>query len=275
LHQASLHHDDVLDAAPVRRGRASVNASWGNRVAILAGDALLAQAFSLASELRPDELLRFSQTVADLCAGQIAETQAQFDHQRPIADYEAAVRKKTAALFASSCWLGASAAGSTPAIVRALERYGEELGVAYQLIDDLLDLYGDPSLTGKPAGADLSAGVFTLPVLLTLADDSSLASLLVDGSEEEAIDLVRQRVTDAGAHRRTVCMARDCMSRAITAIQAPELDAEGRQLLIAIAAGVLQPLENQGLLMAWQQGGDPLPDGHNEPAIFSRQHLGS
>jgi geranylgeranyl pyrophosphate synthase len=275
LHQASLYHDDVLDAAPVRRGRASVNASWGNRVAILAGDALLARAFSLASGLRRDELLRFSQTVVDLCAGQIAESQTQFDHRREIASYEVAVQKKTAALFAGSCWLGASAAGAAPSAAQALERYGEELGVAYQLVDDLLDLYGDPAVTGKPVGSDLAAGVFTLPVLLTLADDPSLAELLVRGTETGGIEMVRDRVTRAGAHRRTAYRARECLRRAMAAIEPPELDAEGRQLLLAIAAGVLEPVEQLGLI-AGSPGplDDRLPHGRAAQVMPLGQSVG-
>jgi geranylgeranyl pyrophosphate synthase len=268
LHQASLCHDDVLDAAPVRRGRASVNAGWGNRVAILAGDALLAQAFSLASTLRRDELLRFSQTVADLCAGQIAETQTQFDRGREIVDYEVAVRKKTAALFASSCWLGASVAGAPVAAVRALERYGEELGVAYQLIDDLLDLYGDPSMTGKPLGADLSAGVFTLPVLLAMAQDPAAAELLEDGRGADAIEEVRRRVSVTGAHRRTASLADEHVRRALAALDAVEVEPEGRKLLSTIAELVVAPAEELGLIT-----GDPRPLGERPAGRHAGQAM--
>jgi heptaprenyl diphosphate synthase len=268
LHQASLCHDDVLDAAPVRRGRASVNARWGNRVAILAGDALLAQAFSLASVLRRDELLRFSQTVVDLCAGQVSEMQTQFDRRREIVDYEAAVRKKTAALFASSCWLGASAADAPGAVVRALELYGEELGVAYQLIDDLLDLYGDPSMTGKPTGADLSTGVFTLPVLLAMADDPAAADLLGDGRDPDAIEEVRRRVSATGAHRRTASRADEHVRRALEALDVVELQDEGRKLLTTIAELVLGPAEELGLITGGPRPlGDRLGDRHAAGAV--------
>jgi heptaprenyl diphosphate synthase len=276
LHQASLCHDDVLDAAPVRRGHASVNARWGNRVAILAGDALLAQAFSLASVLRRDELLCFSQTVADLCAGQIGEMQTQFDHRREIVDYEAAVRQKTAALFASSCWLGASTADAPGAVVRALERYGEELGVAYQLIDDLLDLYGDPSMTGKPNGADLSTGVFTLPVLLAMADDPAAADLLRDGRDPDTIEEVRRRVSATGAHRRTGALADEHVRRALAALGTVELQTEGRKLLTTIAELVLGPAEELGLITGGPRPlGDWLGDGRAAQAMPSRQPVES
>jgi len=268
LHQASLHHDDVLDAAPVRRGHPSVNASWGNRVAILTGDTLLAHAFSLASMLRPEELRRFSQTVADLCSGQVAETQTLSDHRRPIVDYEAAIRKKTAALFASACWLGASTAGAPPALTRALEHCGAELGVAFQLIDDLLDLYGDPAMTGKPCGSDLACGVFTLPVLLALAEDPSLADLLQGPLDENGVDVIRERVTNAHAHRRTARLASASLSRAMIAIQVPELHPEGRQLLVAIAAGIHEPLEGLAFVTASPKRlGARLADGRASQAM--------
>ena len=274
LHQASLYHDDVLDDAPVRRSRASVNANWGNRIAILAGDALLARAFSLASALRRHELLRFSQTVADLCAGQIAETQS--DHRREIVDYEAAARKKTAALFASSCWLGASTADAAPTIVLALERYGEELGVAYQLIDDLLDLYGDPSTTGKPTGADLSTGVFTLPVLLAMAHDPAVADLLSDSPDPDAIEEVLRRVSTTGADRRTGSLANERVRQAMAALDAVELNTEGRQLLTRIAEWVLGPAEELGLIPGSPKRlGDRLADGRASQATPSRQRVES
>jgi geranylgeranyl pyrophosphate synthase len=275
LHQASLYHDDVLDGAPVRRGRASVNATWGNRVAILAGDALLARAFSLASVLRRDELLRFSETVAELCAGQIAETQTQFDHRRGVPDYDAAVRKKTGALFASSCWLGASAADASPAVARALERFGEELGVAHQLIDDLLDLYGDPARTGKPSGADLSAGVLTLPVLLAITDDPAAAELLADGGGRDATAEVRERVSATGAHRRTASLAGEHLQRAVTPLATAGLRTEGRELLTTIAERVLEPVAELGLIGTGAGAlADALPDNGAAHPMPSGQRVG-
>jgi hypothetical protein len=140
--------------------------------------------------------------------------------------------------------------------VRALERYGEELGVAYQLIDDLLDLYGDPSMTGKPTGADLSAGVFTLPVLLAIAEDPAAAELLEGARDADAIAEVRRRVSATGAHRRTASLAGEHVRRALAALDAVEPGDEGRKLLSTIAELVLAPVEDLGLI-----AGDPRPLG--------------
>jgi heptaprenyl diphosphate synthase len=247
LHLASLHHDDVLDCASVRRGRASANAVWGNSVAVLTGDALLAQAFSLAAELRRDDLRRFSRAVTELCAGQVAESQAQYDRQRGVADYEASIRGKTAALFAASCWLGASAAGARRRLIHALERYGWELGIAFQLIDDVLDLHGDPDVTGKARGGDLRAGVFTLPVLLALAEDPALGDLLAEGIDEDRIAEVRRRVTAAGGDRHTVARAAGHVGKALASVSRLPLSTIGRGLLRSIAEAVLEPLARDAL----------------------------
>lgn len=242
LHLASLHHDDVLDGAPTRRGGPSANAVWGNRVAVLAGDVLLSHAFALAAGLRRRELRRFCRTVAQMCAGQVAEARRQFDTGRGVADYEASVKGKTAALLATSCWLGASAAGAPEPVMRALERFGAELGVAFQLVDDLLDLCADDESTGKEPGSDLRGGVFTFPVLVSLSRDPTLSDLLVQGIDQRHIDEVRRRVRATGGDRLTAGIARQRLKGALACLSTETLDPRGRQLLVAIAEAVLEPV---------------------------------
>lgn len=246
LHLASLYHDDVLDSASLRRGRPSANALWGNHAAVLGGDVLLAHAYRVAAELGASELRRFAQTLAALCSGQIAESAAQFDARRDLADYDDSIRGKTAALLATSCWLGASTAGAAPAAAEALARFGMELGVAFQIVDDVLDLYGHGLQAGKPAGSDLREGVFTLPVLMALQRDPDLAGLLVEGIDEDGIAEVGRRVRACGADRRALALALDHLQIGFAQLSEPPLLPEGVRLLLAIGELVLEPLARLG-----------------------------
>lgn len=247
LHLASLYHDDVLDSAPTRRGRPSVNALWGNHAAVLGGDVLLSHAYRVAADLGTAELRRLAHTLAALCAGQVAESSAQFDAARDIAHYYASIRGKTATLLATSCWLGASTAGASTSTADALACFGMELGIAFQVVDDVLDLYGHSHAIGKPAGSDLREGVFTLPVLMTLQRDPALQDLLVKGIDANGVDEVARRVRAVGADRRAVALALDHLQIAFAHLDEAPLQPEGRQRLTAIGALVLEPLERLGL----------------------------
>lgn len=247
VHLASLYHDDVLDSAAQRRGRPSANARWGNHTAVLGGDVLLSHAYRVAADLGPAALRRLCQTLADLCSGQIAESETQFDHGRGIHQYDASIRGKTAALLATSCWLGAATADGTAAAVEALGRYGTELGVAFQIADDVLDLYGHGHQFGKPAGNDLREGVFTLPVLMTLREDPALVELLVEGIDEGGVHEVAQRVRAAGADRKAVGCALEHLHTALGRLAEQKLHADGCGLLTALPELVLEPLDRLGL----------------------------
>ena len=247
LHLASLHHDDVLDAARVRRGRPSSNALWGDHAAILGGDALLAHAYRVAAALGARELDRISDTLLALCSGQAAESASQFDCRRGVMHYEASVRGKTAALLSTSCWLGGATAGASADVAEALARFGMELGVAFQIVDDVLDLHGHGLQTGKPAGADLCAGVYTLPVLLALERDPALVELLVEGVDEDGRREIARRVEAAGADRRAVARALEHLRAGLEQLDHPGFFADAVRRLRAIGRLVLEPLEQLGL----------------------------
>jgi heptaprenyl diphosphate synthase len=247
LHLASLYHDDVLDSASTRRGRPSVNALWGNHAAVLGGDVLLSHAYRVAADLGAAELRRLAQTLTALCSGQIAESAAQFDPARAIAQYDASIRGKTAALLSTSCWLGASTAGAPGRVAEALARFGTEVGIAFQVVDDVLDLYGESHAIGKPAGSDLREGVFTLPVLMTLREDPSLRSLLVEGIDEAGVHEVARRVHATGADRRAVAVALGHLDAARSQLEPHRLTPAGTKLLTSIADLVLAPLDRLGL----------------------------
>ena len=247
LHLASLYHDDVLDSAPVRRGRPSANALWGNHAAILGGDVLLAHAYRVAADLGAVELSRISHTLLALCSGQAAESASQFDSRREVTHYDASVRDKTATLLSTSCWLGAATAGASGDVAEALARFGTELGLAFQIVDDVLDLYGHSLQTGKSAGSDLRAGVYTLPVLMTLERDPALVELLVEGIDGDGVREVARRVEAAGADRRAVACALEHLRAAFAQLDDPGFFADGVRRLRAIGKLMLEPLEQLGL----------------------------
>jgi heptaprenyl diphosphate synthase len=175
-HLATLYHDDVMDEAAVRRGAPSANSRWSNSVAILVGDYLFARAADVAAELGPDAVRIQARTFARLVHGQIAETVGPREGDDPIAHYLSVIAEKTGSLIATSARFGGMFGGATPAQVEALAGYGETIGVAFQLSDDLLDIASDSNQSGKTPGTDLREGVPTLPVLYALTSDEADAS---------------------------------------------------------------------------------------------------
>jgi heptaprenyl diphosphate synthase len=175
-HLATLYHDDVMDEAVVRRGATSANARWSNSVAILVGDYLFARAADLAADLGTEAVRIQARTFARLVQGQIAETVGSRGTDA-VAHYLQVVADKTASLIATSARFGGMFGGSEPAVVEALAQFGETIGVAFQLSDDLLDIASDSTESGKMPGTDLREGVPTLPVLYALASaDADAAS---------------------------------------------------------------------------------------------------
>ena len=178
VHVASLYHDDVMDQALTRRGVASANALWGNRTAVRAGDWLLSKAARLAAELGPDTVRLQSKLTNRLVAGQIRELVGPAEGEDPLSHYFAVVAGKSAALIAMAVQLGAVLTGTPDRAVQSLAEYGEHLGVAFQIADDILDITCSSEQSGKERGKDLAIGVVSLPVLLALAGQGPEASEL-------------------------------------------------------------------------------------------------
>ena len=211
-HLATLYHDDVMDAAEVRRGAPSANARWTNTVAILTGDFLFARASELTAGLGTEATVIQSQTFARLVEGQIAETAGPADGQDAVEHHLQVVADKTGSLIASSARLGALMAGASAADIAVAARFGEVFGVAFQLSDDLIDIDSDSDALGKTPGTDLREGIRTLPILLVLAgtdvssarlrelltgdltDDDRLAEALGLLRAHPAMDLARLRL---------------------------------------------------------------------------------
>ncbi len=173
IHIASLVHDDIMDGADRRRDRPTLNAKWGNSLTVLVGDVLFAHALRLSTKFSNSEVARrIADAAADVCTGEILQTQRRFDLNLPLSEYYRMVQMKTGALFSVSCELGAFLSGASPSVINALKNYGNKIGIAYQVLDDCIDLVGDEEMIGKTLGTDIACGKFTLPVLLLLQNSS-------------------------------------------------------------------------------------------------------
>lgn len=203
-HLATLYHDDVMDEAPVRRGAPSANSRWDNSVAILTGDFLFSRASQVLADLGPEAVRMQAEAFERLVTGQILETRGPGSDMDPLLHYLDVLEGKTGSLIAVSCRIGALMAGAEPALVDTLGEFGERIGIAFQLADDVLDIASDGHESGKTPGTDLREGVPTLPTLLLQQmpadpadpDDARLRELLTqdlsdDDLHAEALRLMR------------------------------------------------------------------------------------
>ncbi|GGX65818.1 polyprenyl synthetase family protein [Streptomyces anandii] len=221
-HLATLYHDDVMDEAAVRRGVASANTRWGNSVAVLTGDFLFARASQILADLGPEAVRVQAVAFERLVTGQILETAGPQDGRDPVDHYLDVLGGKTGSLVAVSCRFGAMMSGADETVVDVLTQYGERLGVAFQLADDVLDIASDSHESGKTPGTDLREGIATLPVLrlreraarLGLAEDIALCELLDsdlsdDARHAEALAALRTHPALEQARRDTVRYAEE------------------------------------------------------------------
>ena len=179
LHTATLVHDDVLDGGRIRRRLPTVNAMSGVEVAVLLGDYLYAKAFHMAVQLDDPACARWlAETVRVICQGEITQILHRFDFAWTEERYFQVIADKTASLYAAACRLGGHYCGGSEARLRALEEYGLELGIAFQIVDDCLDLDGDETVVGKSLGTDLQKGKLTLPLLWLVARDPAAGERL-------------------------------------------------------------------------------------------------
>mgnify|MGYP001164878769 CR=1 FL=1 len=216
VHQGSLYHDDVMDGAETRRNVESVNARWGNREAILAGDFLLARASEIAADLGTEVAGLLASTIASLCEGQVLELQNTFNVERTEDAYFQSISGKTAVLLATSARVGALVANHPRDLIESVTAFGQNYGMAFQIIDDVLDLIATDKQLGKPAGNDLVEGVYTLPVIRALAGPSGekLRELLNDAIDQNSRDQVLAIVRSDEALPSAVATAIQCTNRA-------------------------------------------------------------
>jgi heptaprenyl diphosphate synthase len=233
VHLASLYHDDVIDEATIRRNVESVNSRFGNLVAIVAGDYLLARSAAIAASLGTAIAALLADTLAQLCQGQVTEVRSAFQIGRSRQDYIESISGKTAALMATSCRIGALTGGLPASEVDACTEFGRKFGMVFQVRDDILDITASDGELKKPAGQDLAEGIYTLPALLALADPDA-------GPDLRAL-LGQPLAQPERDKARTIVMATGAIAESVTSARAYVAEAQ------AATAGIVQPELRDGL----------------------------
>jgi heptaprenyl diphosphate synthase len=221
VHLGSLYHDDVMDEAEQRRGVDSVNARWGNLIAILAGDFLLARASEIAASLGTEVAGLLAATIGRLCQGEVTQLQYAFNPDRTEEAYLQAIAGKTASLLSTSCRIGAIVSDLPRPWVDALTQYGHAFGMAFQIWDDIRDMVSTEDVLGKPAGHDMVEGTYTLPVIRALAAPGigpELRSLLGGELDAPTRDKARDLIVGSDAIMAATTEGRRWADRAEVAL---------------------------------------------------------
>ncbi|RAP76386.1 heptaprenyl diphosphate synthase component II [Paenibacillus montanisoli] len=208
IHMASLVHDDVIDNAETRRGQLTVKSKWDNRIAMYTGDYIYGKALTIVTELENPQIHQIlSKAMVQMCIGEMEQIRDFFNTEQTVRNYLLRIRRKTALLIAISCQLGALAARADRQTANRLYRFGYNVGMAFQIRDDLLDLLGTEKQIGKPPGSDIKQGNMTLPVLLALQEPAIKDALLAEiihiretngaGDTKKALNIIRK---SAGIH---------------------------------------------------------------------------
>ena len=219
IHIATLVHDDVMDEAERRRAQPTANARWGNSLSVLLGDCLFAHALTLSTNFENADIGRaIARTAATVCSGEMIQTQRRFDLTLTVQDYLRIVEMKTGSLFSAAAELAAIISEADPNVIEASKNFGMQIGTAYQIYDDCLDLVGTESATGKTLGTDLRKGKFTLPVLIFLRYASEFerercCRLVLDEQIEQMIDLLKNGATN-GALNESIVAGSDLIREA-------------------------------------------------------------
>jgi heptaprenyl diphosphate synthase len=222
LHVATLYHDDIMDGADSRRGLASANSLYGAPIAVLAGDFLLSKAMDLANSAGPQAAGFVIGALRSLCIGQAMEVADSGDVDRSIRGYLASIKGKTADLFGVACALGTVESSMLDSDVQKFKLYGENVGMAFQVADDILDLYGEPEEAGKPVRNDLAEGIYTLPVLEAFQRQPELRDSIPPIITTAYIDFLRIRIVECGALDMAIESVENYANLALSML--PELD---------------------------------------------------
>src|SRR5690625_943394 len=224
IHMATLVHDDVVDDAELRRGQPTIKHLYGNRVAMYAGDYILARALELITEVKEPLIHHLlSKTLVKVVEGEMTQLEDKYRLHQHMKDYLRRIKRKTALLIATSCKLGALASGASTYEANNLYRYGLNIGMSFQIIDDILDFTASSKQLGKPTGSDLLQGHITLPVLYAMKDPSVERQIEVlfekeEGRERRIDDVIRSlRQTDA--IERSYALSNQYLQKSIAALQ--------------------------------------------------------
>ena len=228
-HLATLYHDDVMDEAKLRRGAPSANARWDNTIAILTGDFLFARSSKILADLGPEAVRIQALTFERLCTGQIRETVGPRAAQDPIEHHLDVIADKTGSLIAASGWYGALMAGASPEHVAILTQFGERIGVAFQLADDLVDITSESLQSGKTPGTDLREGIPTLAALFVQQS--------TEPGDARLQELLSRPLTDDAEHSEALALLRGHEGVALARNQAREWSDSARELLVDLPSG--------------------------------------
>ena len=241
IHMATLVHDDVLDEAEIRRRGETVNFLRGNETAVMLGDYLISNAFHLCSRAGDPALnLRLGEVTNTLCEGELIQLSRRHDLSLDANTYFEIVRRKTAVLVGAACELGARLAGAGDAETGAMRDFGEKLGIAFQIQDDLLDLLGDEATVGKSIGRDLEKGKLTLPMILHIAGTSGAARRsAIDAIERKDGGALRGALASSGAVEQARAAARSIVGDAKRLLPATRRT-HSRELLLGLADRVIE-----------------------------------
>jgi geranylgeranyl pyrophosphate synthase len=240
VHMATLVHDDVLDAAPLRRGLPTVVARAGRETATAVGDLLFSRAFAELAGPEPDDARRvalLARTSVGLARGELAQRRDAFDIAIPAERYLERCRLKTAQLFECACLIGAE---PQPDEADALRLYGCQIGLAFQLLDDVLDVTGPPERTGKGLGTDLLDGTVTMPLILARERDPSLAELDLRTLDQAGAEAVCERIAATGVLDAVRADARARVAKAKAALASRAEGGQRAELLTMVADGVVE-----------------------------------
>lgn len=222
LHTATLVHDDLIDNALTRRGNPTLNASWPRGATVLAGDFLFARAAALSAETRNVEVMTiFADTLAVICNGELQQMFDKRDRLPTLEEYHQRIYAKTSSLFASATQTGAILGAASEAGVKALRDYGYNLGMAFQVVDDVLDYAGDGARLGKPLGSDLRQGVVTLPALCFVAAGGDAGRIIeaANGGNEEGTKALVAEIRTSGAVESSLVQAGEFVRKAQEALK--------------------------------------------------------
>jgi heptaprenyl diphosphate synthase len=242
LHLGTLVHDDVIDDGRLRRGAESVRAAYGNLVSGFLGAVFVARATEMIANAGPEPTCRLAAAAASMCAGQMAEFEDLFDVDRSADRCRLAIAGKTASLFELAAWLGARLSGARVATAEAAARFGHEFGMAFQIIDDVLDLIAPASETGKQQASDLRHGVYNLPIIYALDANADLREPLARATSDAELSELIARIEDSGGIERAVQECGLCADLARTALREEGMPEKARETLLALLERVIAPI---------------------------------
>jgi geranylgeranyl pyrophosphate synthase len=242
LHNATLVHDDIVDNAPIRRGKQSIAQAWGEASALLLGDYLFARAGRLVASTGNLRVVKlFSQTLMTISSGELAQINVLFDRKRALEHYYNWISAKTACLFSMATESGAVLSQAPEDIITALKDYGQYFGMAFQVIDDVLDFTGREDELGKPVGSDLIEGAITLPAIL-FADsdpDGNMLKDIVENKDSKKVAIIVEKIRTSPIIDQCLSIASDFCSKARESLQKLP-DNSSRQALMDLAAYIVQ-----------------------------------